>query len=107
MSFSTTSTNVRLEDGHILVATCTDADGNSHESKLDLDDFIGNDNGWFAWDRENFSHSAKDVRLRDGYFLIAELPKRDGGYRETQGIDLNQRISNDNGKLVFGKSFTA
>ncbi|KAF9997700.1 hypothetical protein BGZ80_006942, partial [Entomortierella chlamydospora] len=90
MSFSATSMNVYLHHDHVLRATCQDEDGNWVESELDLDDFIGNDDGWFSWDSGNFSESAQDVRL-EGYLLTAELPKRDGDYRERQGIDLNDR----------------
>jgi hypothetical protein len=48
----------------------------------------------------DFSHSAINIQL-EGTVLTAELPMRDGGYRERQGIDLNDRISNENGELVF------
>ncbi|KAF9174868.1 hypothetical protein BGX21_010659 [Mortierella sp. AD011] len=106
MSFSATSMNAYLHHDHILRAVCQDEDGNCVESELDLDDLIGNEDGWFTWDSGNFSESARDVRLEDGYLLTAELPMRDGGYRERQGIDLNERVSNDNGQLVFGKSLT-
>jgi hypothetical protein len=53
------------------------------------------------WDGVNFSHSAQDMRLEGGSYLTAELPMRDGGYRERMGIELNDRIGNENGRLVF------
>lgn len=52
------------------------------------------------WDGVNFSESANDIRL-EGTLLTAELQMRDGAYRERQGIDLNDRIANENGQLVF------
>jgi hypothetical protein len=57
--------------------------------------------GWNAdaWQCLDFSHSANDIRL-DGTILTAELPMRDGGYRERQGVNLDDRISNQNGRLV-------
>jgi hypothetical protein len=48
----------------------------------------------------DWSHSAQHARL-EGTTLTAELPMRDGGYRERQGINLDDRISNENGVLVF------
>ena len=50
MSFTNSSSNFWLEDNHILHASCVDNDGNSHDSQLDLDHYIGNSDGWFAWD---------------------------------------------------------
>jgi hypothetical protein len=52
------------------------------------------------WDGVNAGQSAQSIEL-DGSMLTAELPMRDGGYRERQGIDLNDRISNENGHLVY------
>jgi hypothetical protein len=52
------------------------------------------------WDGVNAGQSAQGIEL-DGSMLTAELPMRDGGYRERQGIDLNDRISNENGQLVY------
>lgn len=47
----------------------------------------------------DFSDSANDIRL-EGTLLTGELPMRDGGYRERQGIELSDRIANENGELV-------
>ncbi|KAK4063848.1 CVNH domain-containing protein [Trichoderma simmonsii] len=100
MSFSASAQNFWLEDGHILVATVADEEGNWNDSRIDLNDFIGNEDGWFMWDGVNFSESGNDIRL-EGTLLTAELPMRDGGYRERQGIQLDDRIANINGRLVF------
>ncbi|KAL6821673.1 Cyanovirin-N [Trichoderma sp. SZMC 28015] len=100
MSFSASAQNFWLEGGHILVATVADEEGNWNDSRIDLNDFIGNEDGWFMWDGVNFAESANDIRL-DGTLLTAELPMRDGGYRERQGIELNDRIANINGRLEF------
>ena len=62
--------------------------------------------GWFTWDGKDFSHSATEINLRDGHHLEAMLPKKDGHPRERQGINLNDRISNVNGKLTYGKHFS-
>ena len=50
MSFSASAQNFYLEDGHILRATVQDEGGNWQESAIDLDEFIGNEDGWFMWD---------------------------------------------------------
>jgi hypothetical protein len=59
--------------------------------------------GWFTWDGGSFSLSAEEIDLRAGQYLEAKLRKRDGRHRERQGINLNDRISNVNGKLTYGK----
>ncbi len=63
--------------------------------------------GWFSWDEKKISHSAEEIDLRGGYHLEALLRKKDGGYRERQGINLNDRISNLNGKLTYGKHLSS
>lgn len=50
MSFSASANNIWLEDGHILVADVADESGNWNQSRIDLNDFIGNEDGWFMWD---------------------------------------------------------
>jgi hypothetical protein len=57
--------------------------------------------GWFMWDSKNFSHTAKDIELKHGYYLEATMKKKDGDYRERQGINLNDRISNIDGNLTY------
>ncbi|KAM0255546.1 hypothetical protein ACHAQJ_005693 [Trichoderma viride] len=99
MSFEASASNIFLEDGHILCATVCREDGEWVDSRIDLNEFIGNEDGWFMWDGVNFSESANEIRL-EGTNLTAELPMRDGGYRERQGIQLGDRISNRDGQLV-------
>jgi hypothetical protein len=53
MSFSASAQNFYLEDGHILRASVADEEGNYQESSIDLDQFIGNEDGWFMWDGES------------------------------------------------------
>lgn len=45
MSFHESATEFHLEEGHILVATLRNGDGEEVQSTLDLNDHIGNDNG--------------------------------------------------------------
>ncbi|KAE8374222.1 CVNH domain-containing protein [Aspergillus bertholletiae] len=103
MGFSTSSTNIRLE-GSTLVCNAKDTAGRDQETRLDLNRHIGNSDGWFTWEGQNFANSARNINLNpkgDGFWLEADLPKRDGGYRERQGIRLDERIENQNGSLVF------
>ena len=59
------------------------------------------------WDGSNFSHSAEEIDLRDGHHLEAKLRKIDGHHRDRQGINLNDRISNENGKLTYSKHLSS
>lgn len=53
MSFTQSANNIGLVDGHILQADVRDAQGNWVNSQIDLDQFIGNADGWFMWDGES------------------------------------------------------
>ncbi|KAJ5892349.1 hypothetical protein N7504_009040 [Penicillium tannophilum] len=103
MSFSQSSQNIHTEtkDGSLfLFCQAQNEVGDWQAAEINLDEFIGNSDGWFEWDGVDFSQSAQNIHL-EGTYLTADLPMRDGGYRERQGIDLNDRIGNENGKLVF------
>ena len=50
MSFSASAESYHLHDGHILKAVVRNRDGEPCESEIDLDQFIGNQDGWFMWD---------------------------------------------------------
>lgn len=45
MSFDDTSKDIWLEHGHILHASCKDNQGDYVDSQIDLDLYIGNDDG--------------------------------------------------------------
>jgi hypothetical protein len=50
MSFQASAREFFLEDGHILFAIVADREENWVESRIDLNNFIGNEDGWFMWD---------------------------------------------------------
>ncbi|KAL7268614.1 hypothetical protein RUND412_008757 [Rhizina undulata] len=103
--FSASSQDIQLINGHILKAKCRRPNGEWVWSELDLDRCIGNLNGFLAWDYENFSHSGHDAHLvNGGTKLDVYIKKADGGERELQGINLNDRIGNEDGRLVFHRS---
>lgn len=45
MSFHLSAENVRIEENHILVALLSNADGELQDASIDLDQFIGNNEG--------------------------------------------------------------
>lgn len=45
MAFYHSSSDIRLIDNHILVAHCKTRDGELNESSVDLNEFIGNNDG--------------------------------------------------------------
>ncbi|KAM0233173.1 hypothetical protein ACHAPO_007250 [Fusarium lateritium] len=103
-NFHESSENIWLENGHILHAECGNGEGDNVESTLDLDYYIGNDDGAFSWGGENFSGSASDITLEiadDGQpILRAELNPVDGD-PVGANINLAERIGNDCGTLIF------
>ncbi|CCX15418.1 Cyanovirin-N [Pyronema domesticum] len=102
MSFHISAKEIELKDGHWLKATLKNRNGDWVHSKLDLDQCIGNTDGWFIWGGKNYSHTARNFRLEEGGAkLVAELLTADQRYRELQGIDLHHRIENRDGKLHF------
>ncbi|KAG8668477.1 hypothetical protein FPOAC2_07764 [Fusarium poae] len=103
-NFHESSSNIWLEDGHILHANCGNGDGDEVESTLDLDYYIGNSDGAFEWGGENFSGSASDISLEmegDGQpILRAQLNPMDGDPVDAD-LNLAERIGNDCGTLIF------
>lgn len=50
MSFQASAQEIRLEKGHVLRASVKDKHGKWVNSEINLDNFIGNQDGWFMWD---------------------------------------------------------
>jgi hypothetical protein len=97
-NFSRSSRNYELR-GEILYAECEDFWGEFQKSTLNLDQYIGNHWGKFAWDGQNYSMSASHARL-EGTVLHAVLYTSDGKGHE-ESIDLDSRIANIWGHLAF------
>ncbi|KAI5866315.1 CVNH domain-containing protein [Durotheca rogersii] len=107
MSFHASSEDIRLEDGHILKARLRDADGNYKDAEIDLNNFIGNDDGRFQWGGENFSESAEDIHfgIEGGAsvpVLRARLRRVDGEFSDAD-INLGERVENQDGEFIFSK----
>jgi hypothetical protein len=45
MSFHLSAEDIRIEDGHILKARLRTADGDWNDSEIDLNRYLGNDDG--------------------------------------------------------------
>ncbi|KAH7138491.1 Cyanovirin-N [Dendryphion nanum] len=105
MTFHYSAEDIRVDDGHILRARLQNGEGEWVDAEIDLNAHIGNDNGYFVWDGENFSESAQDVQFSiegDGEVpvLRAVLSDADGN-QETRDINLGERISNNNGNFEY------
>lgn len=45
MSFHLSAEDIRIEDNHVLVARLRDSSGELRDAEIDLNQFLGNDNG--------------------------------------------------------------
>ena len=95
-SFTRTCEKISVNSG-ILSATCKQPDGQSQNTQIDLNKYIGNSGGNLSWDGTNFSNSCSGVSL-DNDTLVAEC-KKINGYRQSTKISLIERIENKNGNL--------
>ncbi|KAF3042053.1 hypothetical protein E8E11_004708 [Didymella keratinophila] len=121
MSFHYSAQDIRVDDGHILRARLQQADGEWNDSEIDLNQFIGNDNGRFSssmtveipltvlghfyWDGRDFSGSAENIHFTiegDGSVpvLRASLCDQDGNYQE-RDLNLSERVSNNDGNFNY------
>ncbi|CAE6358175.1 unnamed protein product [Rhizoctonia solani] len=108
MSFadSASAESIRLADGHWLVASLQDSEGNWHESTIDLDHFIGNIDGKLTWGKTEFSQSTQNIWLDTNYgpsliILKGEGQKEDESFGEEDALNLNEFIQNIEGKLEY------
>lgn len=105
-TFDKDATEISLKDKHILCAVLKDDDGRKQYSTLDLDKYLGNDEGYFKWGGKNFSKSTEFAELEGGgAILFAALyyqyPYRFEQSTRTNSLKLAERIINNNGQLEF------
>ncbi|KAB8229621.1 CVNH domain-containing protein [Aspergillus alliaceus] len=100
-NFSLSSRDICLE-GNDLVAHCGAISGHMRRSSIPLNNVLSNHFGKFVWARGgNFGASARNVRLIEGgKVLEAELADGQGGWNRSW-MKLDERISNQDGNLVF------
>ena len=102
MSFTVTSHGVTIRSDSVLTSQCQLCNGDWKDSSITLDDFLGNDDGFFLPGGGGFSTSASDIRIScdagGPTTLHAELQRRDGSWHK-DSIDLDNFIRNDDGIL--------
>ncbi|OJJ50137.1 hypothetical protein ASPZODRAFT_1114956 [Penicilliopsis zonata CBS 506.65] len=101
-NFSSSSSDIRLTSEYDLEAHCNSVSSHRHHSRLPLNNVLSNDYGRFRWSRGgNFAASARNVRLVEGgRVLEADLGDGQGGHRRAW-VRLDERISNQNGHLIY------
>ncbi|TBU30403.1 Cyanovirin-N [Dichomitus squalens] len=102
MTFTLTSRNISVADGHTLLAECRTCAGAWSHSSLDLDQYIGNWDGSFHINSSRgYSASSTNVRIEGGT-LYAHLRREDGSLAPG-AINLDVWVANINGELRFGQ----
>ncbi|GFF34723.1 cyanovirin-N homolog [Aspergillus udagawae] len=105
MSFHLSAEDIRIEDGHKLVARLRRDNGELQDAEIDLNQYLGNDNGHFQWEGVNFSESAENVHFAiegggEVPVLRARLANVDGEYLDAD-VNLSERIENIDGRFEF------
>ena len=102
MSFTKTSHGLNISPDSTLTAKCECSEWK--DTSIRLDDFLGNEDGFFLIGGRDFSKSANNVRIApegaETTILYAELQKRNGDWR-TDSIDLDMIIENVHGSLCL------
>jgi hypothetical protein len=104
-SFSSSCKNISLNGAH-LKAKCQMAVGGkwADESSINLNDHIGNRNGVLIWDSKKFDDHCESKWLDAATFskqLLKARCKTNNGTYVNAEVNLNERISNINGKLKY------
>ncbi len=73
--------------------------GSLNNSAFDLNQVLGNNNGFFNWGGKDFSLSARNVSIL-GSTLSAELRRIDGSWGWAS-VNLDERITNSDGNLKY------
>lgn len=99
MAFSRSSSHIKLE-GTQLKAECKDRGGSYHGASFELNNYIANLDGKLQWQPNgNFNATSRNLSL-DGATLKCQSKTRAGSWRDTS-INLDEKISNFNGKLIY------
>ncbi|OJJ80716.1 CVNH domain-containing protein [Aspergillus glaucus CBS 516.65] len=108
MSFQDSACNIYLDSDPgdtdrktSLSATCNNDQGTGMTSQLKLDEALGNQDGRFSWDGQNFSNTARNVRLgmeQREPVLHAELKNESGEYTGSD-TQLGEHVGNVDGQL--------
>ncbi|KAE8335811.1 hypothetical protein BDV24DRAFT_143120 [Aspergillus arachidicola] len=105
MSFHLSAEDIQIRDNHILFARLRNGDGDLQDAEINLDEFLGNNDGHFEWDGQNFSQTADNVHFAiegDGEVPVLRAALLNGeGESVNSDVNLSERINNDNGVFVF------
>lgn len=90
-------------DGIVLMADCGCNNKEGYvASSISLKPIIGNDDGKFVQDCANFTLSASNIKT-DGAKLRAKVKKRYSDWVADAKLNLDGRIANDDGVLMYTK----
>lgn len=98
-NFQETCTNITL-DGTTLTADCLVQTERFQKSSIDLNIYIGNQDGRLRVQDSKFDKTSSDIVLVDGHLLMAKCTRKN----KTQyisALDLNDYIGNIKGQLTF------
>jgi hypothetical protein len=106
MSFALTSRKIAVSrsdpKGLILSAECRTLDRKWIESSIQLNNYLGNNDGSFRLQSHDFyDYTQEGSEILEGSVLSIKLRNNDGKFVPAS-IDLNLCIANINGTLVFG-----
>lgn len=104
-SLSCDKDNIQL-DGSTLSTKCQKSNGDSQQTSIDLNRYIGNQDGKLSWDDEDFSKTCKNIGLAQllntrQLILVAECQSADRKSYYPSEIELDARINNDDGTLEY------
>ncbi|KAH7047436.1 CVNH domain-containing protein [Macrophomina phaseolina] len=108
MSFTKTSRSISVTSDFLLTAECQAIGGEWKRSFLQLDKALGNADGEFRVESQDFSRSASDVVLKEengSTILHARLRRRDQSWRKAS-FNLDAIVANRNGVLCVDTSYT-
>ncbi|PYI13649.1 Cyanovirin-N [Aspergillus japonicus CBS 114.51] len=111
-SFERSAKNITIDGNGVLHAELEGAYNEYHKASIDLNYYLGNDDGEFQWGGTDFIKTATDLAIvhdKEGVIVLrAELcvPPADlcgdGGYATNQ-VRLGEHIGNNNGQFEFHK----
>jgi hypothetical protein len=93
-------------NGSILSTSCTKSNGDSQQTFIDLDKYIGNLDGTLSWGDKNFSKTCKNIAPAQllstrQLILVAECKTAAGDTYYPSEIELDSHIVNIDGTLSY------
>jgi len=104
-SLSCDKDNIEL-DGSTLSTKCQKMNGDSQQTSIDLNQYIGNLDGKLSWGDENFSKTCKNTGLAQllntkQLILVAECQSADRKSYYPSELELDAHITNYDGTLEY------